>query len=126
MLNYTADPSFIAWRTALYTLSKVPGVYAKLSGLLSEMSETMRAQTAEDIWAATHPWLSVVLAAFGPGRTMFGSDWPVCEAGGVGPEAWPKWAKIVRRTCYMASLDEEEQKRIWAGTAVEAYGLEWE
>ena len=53
---------------------------------------------------------------------MFGSDWPVCTVG-VGEGAWEKWRKLVQRTCYMASLDRDEEALVWGGTAIRAYGI---
>lgn len=106
----------------MFTLSKCKKTYMKLSGVFSEMSEALRAQPVEDIFEAIMPWLSVVVAAFGPARIMFGSDWPVCTVGVDG--AWQKWAQIVDRLCFMASLDDADKKRLWAGTAIEAYGIQ--
>ncbi|KAL1845236.1 hypothetical protein VTK73DRAFT_828 [Phialemonium thermophilum] len=118
----TSDPSFIAWRTAMFTLGKCKQTYMKLSGCFSEMPDSLRSRPAEEIFESMYPWLAVVLAAFGPGRVMFGSDWPVCTVG-VGAEAWEKWRRVVARTCYMASLGAEEQALIWNGTARKAYGI---
>ncbi|KAI5861282.1 amidohydrolase [Durotheca rogersii] len=144
--NVQTSPSFIAWRTAMFTLSKCSRTYMKLSGGFSEMPETLRRRSTEDIFDAISPWLSVLLAAFGPGRIMFASDWPVCTVGVPGPEAeaeaggdgaaaaeaegkgeagaWLKWKKIVDRLCWMASFDDETKKMIWGGTALKAYGIE--
>lgn len=126
----TADPSFIAWRSAMFTLAKCDSVYMKLSGFFSEMPAALRSRSPEEIFEAVQPWLAVVLAAFGPSRIMFASDWPVCTVGvdeaaddnKLG--AWKKWRAIVERLCDMASLPEEDQKMIWAGTAVKAYSLD--
>lgn len=120
--NVLTDTNYIAWRTAMFTLSKSSKTYMKLSGGFPEMTESLKSQSAEDIFMAISPWLSVVLAAFGPSRIMFASDWPVCTVGVDG--AWSKWQKIVERLCYMASLSDEDKKMIWGGTAIEAYGLE--
>ena len=79
--NVQTSPSFIAWRTAMFTLSKCSRTYVKLSGGLSEMGPALRRRSPEDIFEAISPWLSVLLAAFGPSRIMFGSDWPVCTVG---------------------------------------------
>jgi L-fuconolactonase len=51
----------------------VPNVACKLSGLVTE--------TRWDHWdaATIRPYADHVLATFGPGRVLFGSDWPVCE-----------------------------------------------
>ncbi|KAI1473481.1 hypothetical protein K445DRAFT_58442 [Daldinia sp. EC12] len=121
--NVQTSPSFIAWRTAIFTLSKCSRTYMKLSGGFAEMPEALRQRSPEDIFDAISPWLSVVLAAFGASRIMFASDWPVCTVG-VGDDAWHKWKKIVDRLCWMASFEEEEKRMIWGGTALKAYGIE--
>ncbi|KAI1081292.1 amidohydrolase 2 [Whalleya microplaca] len=144
--NVQTSTSFIAWRTAMFTLSKCSRTYMKLSGGFPEMPDSLRRRPAEDIFDAVSPWLSVVLAAFGPARIMFASDWPVCaaafahddegkgegegEEGGDGEKekekenAWAKWKKIVDRLCWMASYEDEEKALIWGGTALKAYGIQ--
>ncbi|KAL1836273.1 hypothetical protein VTJ49DRAFT_5372 [Mycothermus thermophilus] len=118
-----ADPSFLAWRSAMFTLGKSTRTYLKLSGCLSELPEGLKSRSAEDIFSAMVPWLAVVVAAFGPRRLMFGSDWPACTAG-VGDDAWGKWRRVVEMVCDLAGLSEEDQAMLWGGTAKEAYGLE--
>ncbi|GAP85890.2 putative amidohydrolase family protein [Rosellinia necatrix] len=121
--NTHTSTSFIAWRTAMFTLSKCGRTYMKLSGGFSEMPESLRQRPPEDIFEALVPWLTIILAAFGADRIMFASDWPVCTVG-VGDGAWNKWKKIVERLCWMASFDDEQKKMIWGGTALKAYGIE--
>ncbi|KAH6631109.1 hypothetical protein B0J18DRAFT_423160 [Chaetomium sp. MPI-SDFR-AT-0129] len=123
ILNQT-DPSFIAWRTAMFTLSKCRKTYIKLSGLFSELPDKLKERSAEDIFSAILPWLAVVVAAFGPGRIMFGSDWPVCTVGVGKEDAWKKWHRVVDMVCDLAGLSEEDQAMLWAGTAREAYKLD--
>ncbi|KAK0614176.1 hypothetical protein B0T14DRAFT_539749 [Immersiella caudata] len=117
------DPAFIAWRTAMFTLSKCKKTYMKLSGLFSELPDKLKTQSAEDIFSAILPWLAVTLAAFGPSRIMFGSDWPVCTPG-TGDDAWKKWHNIVEMVCDLAGLGPDDQERLWSGTAKEAYKLD--
>ncbi|KAJ4308799.1 L-rhamnono-gamma-lactonase [Fusarium piperis] len=119
--NLTSDPSFHAWRTAMYTLSKDPQTYIKLSGGFSEMPDSLRNQDPNHIFEATLGWLGIVLATFGPGRIMFGSDWPVCTVGTE--DAWPRWRSVVERMCWMATLGDEERAMIFGGTAKKAYNL---
>ncbi|KAI1764130.1 amidohydrolase 2 [Hypoxylon sp. FL1150] len=121
--NVQTSPSFIVWRTAVFTLSKCSRTYMKLSGAFPEMPESLRQRSPEDIFDAIAPWLSVVLAAFGSSRIMFASDWPVCTVG-VGDGAWAKWKAVVDRLCWMASLEDDEKRMIWGGTAIKAYGIE--
>ncbi|GAB0137211.1 hypothetical protein EsDP_00005487 [Epichloe bromicola] len=121
--NITSDPSFHAWRTAMYTLSKAPNTYVKLSGCFSEMPDSLREQPASHIFQSTLGWLGIVLATFGAERIMYGSDWPVCTLGGMGDDAWPKWKEVVEKMCWMASLGDEERAMIFGGTAKKAYNL---
>ncbi|KAF4580361.1 amidohydrolase family protein [Ophiocordyceps camponoti-floridani] len=121
--NLTSDPSFIAWRTTMYTLSTASRTYIKLSGAFSEMSPSQRSQSAPDIFRSLLAWLGIVLATFGPSRIMFGSDWPVCTLDGLGKDAWCKWREVVDKMCWMASLGDVERAMIFGGTAKEAYGL---
>lgn len=106
----------------------------KLSGAFSEMSDALRRQPANDIFESIMPWLAVVVAAFGPERLMFGSDWPVStigvngEGGGGGDGAddegaWEKWRKVVDRLCFMSSFDDDEKAQVFARTARRAYKL---
>lgn len=104
----------------------------KLSGAFSEMSDALRRQPANDIFESIMPWLAVVVAAFGPERLMFGSDWPVStigvdgesgEGGDAEEGAWEKWRKIVDRLCFMSTFSDEEKAQVFARTARRAYKL---
>lgn len=122
--NTTSDRNFHAWRTAMYTLSKGTNTYMKLSGGFSEMPDRLRSSdSASHIFQSTLAWLGIVLATFGPERIMFGSDWPICTGGGLGESAWPRWRDVVEKTCWMATLSDEERAMIFGGTAKKAYRL---
>lgn len=116
------DPSFVAWRTAMFRLSSSSKTYMKLSGCFSEMPAALRQGSIDEIVLALQPYLAVLLATFTPSRIMFGSDWPVCTVGVEG--SWIKWKQVVERFCELASLTQESQIMIWSGTAIVAYGLE--
>lgn len=60
------------WRTALAPLAACDNVSAKLSGLVTEAD--LEHWTPTDL----RPFVETALELFGPGRLMFGSDWPVC------------------------------------------------
>lgn len=105
----------------MYTLSKSPKVYMKLSGGFAEMPDSLKNQSPEHIFEAILSWLGVVLATFGPSRTMFGSDWPVCTVGA--DDAWLRWKTIVERMCWMGSLSDEDRAMIFGGAAKKAFGL---
>ena len=67
-----ADGKMELWQTGLRRLAQAPNLYCKLSGMVTE-ARWKGWQTGD-----FHPYLDVVFEAFGPGRLMIGSDWPVC------------------------------------------------
>ncbi|RDA91320.1 hypothetical protein CP533_1573 [Ophiocordyceps camponoti-saundersi (nom. inval.)] len=127
--NLSSDPSFHAWRTAMYALSKAPRTYVKLSGAFSEMSDSLRSEPASQIFRSMFAWLGILIATFGPGRIIFASDWPICQHHGEGEayreqaDAWPKWRQVVDKMCWMATLDDVDRAMIFGGTAKKAYDL---
>ncbi|PBP19876.1 amidohydrolase [Diplocarpon rosae] len=118
---HQSDPSFVAWRTAMFRLSRCRKTFMKLSGCFSEMPDALKQAPVDEIFLALQPYLVVILATFGPLRIMFGSDWPVCTIGV--DDAWQKWRQVVQRFCALAGLSQAEQIMIWSGTAIQAYGI---
>lgn len=99
------------WTAAVTALARRENVVAKLSGI------TMGAD--HDHWRPSdlEPALEVSLEAFGPGRLLWGSDWPVVRVtGGAG-----RWLAAI--TELTASLSHAERAAIYAGTARSTYGL---
>lgn len=99
------------WRENLRELARRPNVYCKLSGMVTEADH--QKWSDRDL----RPYMEAALEAFGPRRLMFGSDWPVCLLACT----YKRWYEIVRD--FAAPLAAEEQRRLFGGTAVEAYGL---
>jgi L-fuconolactonase len=60
----------------------------------------------------------VVLEAFGPGRLLFGSDWPVALLA----TSYQRWVDIVAG--WLRPLAKSEQEAIWGGNARRVYSLE--
>ena len=60
------------WTEQIRELASLPNVCCKISGMVTEADHAN--WTEEDI----RPYMETALAAFGPERVMFGSDWPVC------------------------------------------------
>lgn len=73
---YIKDGTIEPWATQITKLAKFPNVHCKISGMVTEADW--------DNWESQnfHPYLDVVLNAFGPDRLMIGSDWPVCRLAG--------------------------------------------
>ncbi|MFD9984532.1 amidohydrolase family protein [Streptomyces massasporeus] len=96
------------WATGLRALAALPNTVAKLSGLLTEADPA--SWTVEDL----RPYAEVALEAFGPGRLMYGSDWPVSTLGA----AYGDTLDLTRRL-----TDLHDHPQILATTATRVYGL---
>jgi len=64
------------WRARLADVASHPGVFCKISGLVTEADPVK--------WRASDlaPAIEHALSAFGEERVVFGSDWPVCTLAG--------------------------------------------
>ena len=96
----------IAWEKALAPLADEPNVSCKLSGLVTEAD--WKTWTREQL----RPYLERVLDWFGPGRCMFGSDWPVCLLAA-------DYAEVVATMREIIGDDED----VFGSTATRVYGL---
>ncbi|MGE5124697.1 MAG: amidohydrolase family protein [Betaproteobacteria bacterium] len=99
------------WRGELRRLATHGNVACKLSGLVTEADW--------DGWttADVRPYLEAALEAFGPGRLMIGSDWPVCLLAG-------DYARVIGlATDFVASLSADEQAAILGTNARRFYGI---
>jgi L-fuconolactonase len=70
-----SGPPTTEWLTALHELGELANVAVKISGLTSEAPAGWTPQMLL-------PFADALFTSFGPARTMFGSDWPVCLLGG--------------------------------------------
>ena len=103
------DSAFEPWNTNIRELARRPNVYCKVSGVVTE------ADYATWTAALLKPYFDTVLEAFGPGRLMFGSDWPVC----LMRSTHTNWVETVRSL--IAPLSISEQAAIMGGTAERVY-----
>lgn len=60
------------WCAAMNTLARMPNIYCKVSGLVTEAGADWSVERIR-------PFVEFVANAFGPKRLVFGSDWPVCR-----------------------------------------------
>jgi L-fuconolactonase len=100
------------WASLIGDLAARPNVYCKVSGLVTEAGPDWRpAQIA--------PYVDHLLSCFGPGRLIFGSDWPVCTlAAGYGE------VLALARHALGSRLGPAEIDAVFAANAVAAYRLE--
>jgi L-fuconolactonase len=113
VLDHLGDPPVESaddgeWAAAIADLGRLPNVVCKLSG----------AHTAPVSAAGLRPYYEAALAAFGPDRLMFGSDWPVSSLTAPYTEISGMYRELI------ADLAEPERRAILDGTARRVYRIE--
>ena len=116
VIDHAAKPPLAAgdlgeWRSRIVPLAALPNVACKLSGLVTEADWS--SWTPGDL----EPAVEVVLEAFGPDRTMFGSDWPVCLLAAD----YPTVVETLKQLTVELSIPE--RAALFGGTAAAWYGL---
>ncbi|MFF0742497.1 amidohydrolase family protein [Streptomyces sp. NPDC004111] len=116
VLDHLGKPPIAAgtlepWAAAVRGLAALPNTVCKLSGMVVE-ADWRR-------WAVTdlRPYAQTVLDAFGPGRLMYGSDWPVCRLA----SSYEEVLAVARYL--MAGLSPHERAEVFGGVADRVYGL---
>lgn len=116
VLDHLAKPPIAGggleeWSEALLTLAGCPNVVAKVSGLVTEAD--WERWVPGDLVGA----LERAVSAFGPGRLMAGSDWPVCTLAG-------SYQEVMRVVEVLSEgWSASERAALWSGTAERAYRL---
>lgn len=116
VVDHIAKPDIAAgelepWASRLRELARRENVWCKLSGLVTE--------------ADRHDWhaggfqayVDVVLDAFGTGRLMVGSDWPVCTVAAV----YGTTIGLARRL--LAGLSDDERAAVFVDNCQDFYRL---
>jgi L-fuconolactonase len=100
------------WASQIGELAARPNVSCKVSGLVTEAGPGWRA-------AQMLPYLDHLVEAFGPGRLMFGSDWPVCTLAA-------SYAEVVAlaRDALAVRLGQAELDAVFRANAINVYRLE--
>jgi L-fuconolactonase len=116
VVDHLAKPAITAcawepWASGLAGLAARDNMSAKLSGLVTEASW--------DTWSTDdlRPYAEHALAAFGPDRLLFGSDWPVCTL------AAPYSRVVAAAEVLLADLSPTERATVMGGAAAAVYGL---
>jgi L-fuconolactonase len=100
------------WSSLIRDLAKRQNVWCKVSGMVTEADwATWTAQSLR-------PYLDVVAEAFGPGRLMVGSDWPVCLVAC----GYRQWFDLLDE--YFSEFTESEREAVFGKTAKQIYRLE--
>jgi L-fuconolactonase len=110
------DAAMQAWRREMAALAALPHVACKISGLLTELSPADRTSRAQSI-DCLRPVIDALLGWFGPGRLMWGSDWPVLTLAG----GYDDWVAV--SDALLGPLSADERAQVLHGTARRFYGI---
>lgn len=108
---YIKDGFYEGWAVLIKEIAQYENVECKLSGMITEAD--YKHWTPEQI----HPYMELVLEAFGAKRVMYGSDWPVCLVAG-------QYGKVMNLVqSFISKLSHQEQKQIMGENAITFYNL---
>lgn len=99
------------WKKGMQELAQRPKTVCKISGLVA--SAKPGAWTADDL----APNMSFSMETFGPDRSMFGGDWPVCTLAAT----YAQWVNALKTIT--AKMPEANRKKLFHDNAVKFYGL---
>jgi len=113
VLDHCAKPHLATgdiaeWKGHIAQLAQRPNIVCKLSGLVTEASADWQI-------ADLRPAVDHVLAYFGPGRLLWGSDWPVVDLAG----GYAKW--FAAAETMLADLSPDEKAAIFGANAARIY-----
>ncbi|EPS44807.1 hypothetical protein H072_1207 [Dactylellina haptotyla CBS 200.50] len=124
------------WKIFMEEVAKL-NVTMKLSGGFSELPPGFAVDSSElpdKVASMVLDYARPIFKIFGPGRIIWGSDWPVCGIGygqvtGQQKGAWHDWLKISTTVINKilaegeVNAEPEEWEGIWGKNAIRAYGL---
>ena len=116
------DEIFKTWSTAMRTLAKCPNVHAKLGGLGMKLNgfgfeDKTDPPSSDELAAAWKPYVETCIEAFGAGRCMFESNFPVDKGAYSYAVFWNACKKLAK------GASAAEKSDLFAGTAVRFYRL---
>jgi predicted TIM-barrel fold metal-dependent hydrolase len=116
------DEVFVAWSRQIHELATCPNVHIKLGGLGMRMFGFTHhlgelPPSSEELAAAWRPYIETCIAAFGPERAMFESNFPVDKGSCSHSVLWNAFKRIA------AGCSAAERAALFAGTATKLYRL---
>lgn len=108
---YIKDGFYDGWAILMKEIAQYDNVFCKVSGMTTEADYNN--WTPNQI----HPYMNLVLEAFGTERIMFGSDWPVCLVAGN----YTQVKDLV--TEFISNFSNDEQDAIMGKNAIQFYNL---
>jgi L-fuconolactonase len=102
---------FQTWKEQIKILAKHPGIYCKLSGMVTEADYSK--WTYDDLL----PYLETSAEYFGIDRICFGSDWPVCLVAG----SYNKVYEVIEK--FVHQLSKSDQDKIFGLNTLQFYKI---
>ena len=102
---------FQTWKEQIKILAKHPGIYCKLSGMVTEADYSK--WTYDDLL----PYLETSAEYFGIDRICFGSDWPVCLVAG----SYNKVYEVIEK--FVHQLPKSDQEKIFGLNTLQFYKI---
>jgi L-fuconolactonase len=102
---------FDSWKKSLKELSRMPNVYCKLSGLVTEAD--WKNWTIKDL----RPYIYELIECFGFDRVAFGGDWPVLTQA----SSYERWLDSLDNA--LKGLSKDELHKVYYDTAVKFYRM---
>jgi len=96
------------WKEAMTQLARHPNVTCKISGIIARVPPQW---TPDDL----RPIVEHCAEAFGEDRIVFGTDWPVCSAGGTARQ----WIEALHEIT--SDWPDDAQDRLWNANAKAVY-----
>jgi predicted TIM-barrel fold metal-dependent hydrolase len=117
------DEAFAAWRASIREVASFPNTYVKLGGLGMKMIgfdffEKPNPPSSQDLEKAWRPYIETCIAAFGPQRAMFESNFPVDKGTCSYQVLWNAFKRIA------AGHSADEKTALFSGAAKKAYRLD--
>jgi L-fuconolactonase len=117
------DEAFAAWRTGIQQIASFPNTYVKLGGLGMKMIgfdffEKPEPPSSSDLAVAWRPYIETCIAAFGPQRSMFESNFPVDKGTCSYQVLWNAFKRIA------AGYSTDQKTALFSGAAKKAYRLD--
>ena len=116
------DDVFAAWKASIGELARCPNAYIKLGGLGMrlfgfDVQDGEMPPSSEQLATLWRPYIETCIAAFGPDRAMFESNFPVDKGSGSYHVFWNAFKRIA------AGCSAAEKTALFSGTASRFYRL---
>lgn len=119
VLNHGGRPAVMTgqlepWRTEIRAFARETSAVVKCSGLVERAG-------VEWTRASVRPYVETLLDAFGPGRMMFATNWPVSTIS----SRYDLWVDTLTGMLEDLRTPPAEREAIMAGTAARHYRIAW-